>query len=197
MDALEKLNVSLKAEADILLHEHGLLKILEKYGDPFITGSCALGLMLRRDLDVNLGTDNMTEATFFQMGGEIATALKPARITYQNEFVLRHPRLPMGFYFGVSMGKIPDAETWNIDIWAMDTQQLNKYKQELSSLKSAIDTQRRTLILEIKSKSLANPEYQHKFFSYDVYRAVIDKNVKSADEFFEWVKENRVTDHTI
>ena len=197
MKALEKVNVSLKAEADKILHERGLIKILGKFGTTFVTGSYALKLMLRRDLDINIAADNMTVKMFFKMGGEIAAALNPARILYINEYVVQHPRLPLGYYLGVHMGRIEDPEQWNIDIWSMDTVQFLKNKQIITDLESLINTDKRAIILDIKHKSLGHPWYQRSFFSMDIYDAVLHKNVKTAEEFFDWVKLNKSTDISI
>jgi len=197
VDLLEARNTSIKAEANKILHEHGLLKILGKFGATFVTGSYALGLMMRRDLDINIATDNMTAKTLFKMGGEIAAALNPARILYINEYVVRHPRLPLGYYLGVNMGRIEDPEQWNIDIWAMDTKQFNKNKQTIIDLQSAINDENRLMILEIKRKSLEHPWYQRSFFSMDIYQAVIYEGVKTTEEFFKWLKLNRSTDISI
>ncbi|OGO20576.1 MAG: hypothetical protein A2Z15_07040 [Chloroflexi bacterium RBG_16_50_11] len=197
MHELEKQNTAITAEADKILYERGLLKILGKFGETFVTGSYTLKLMLRRDLDVNISCDTMTEKKFFQMGGEIAAALKPARILYINEYVVRHPRLPLGYYFGVSLGKKDDPQDWNIDIWSMDTDQFNQNKRAIINLKSAIDSEKRLLILDIKNKSLDHPWYQRSFFSMDIYNAVISEDVKTTEEFFEWVKQNKSTDISI
>ncbi|OGN99624.1 MAG: hypothetical protein A2Y90_01850 [Chloroflexi bacterium RBG_13_52_12] len=193
----EKQNSVLIAEANKILRGYELLRILEKYGTPFVTGSYALKLMTRRDLDINLNTAGITEKRFFQMGGEITSALKPRRVDFLNEFVHRHPRLPLGLYFGITTAILGVAHEWNIDIWALDAEQVRRNKKAIAELQSAIDDNKRALILEIKSRSLEHPGYQHSFFSMDIYKAVITDGLTTADEFFQWVEDNRNTDLTI
>ena len=77
MDELEKLNSTIISEANKILYDQGLLEILGKYGNPVLTGSYVLELMTWRDLDIYLGTNQMTESRFFQLGVEIALCLKP------------------------------------------------------------------------------------------------------------------------
>jgi hypothetical protein len=197
MDQLENQQAALKAEADVLLNEHDLLKILQKYGQPFITGSYALELMARRDLDINLETNDISVEKFFQMGGEIAAALKPHRMDFINEFVERHPRLPRGLYFGVFTKILGKAKEWCIDIWAIDSEQSKRYKKAINDIRAGIDEKKRMLILAIKNEALEQPTYQHNFFSIDIYQAVITGTVKTPSDFFTWVRENRTIDQTI
>ena len=68
MSESERINQTIVTEADRLLYEYGLLEIVAEYGIPFITGSYALGLMTRRDLDINLETEKITEEDFFPDG---------------------------------------------------------------------------------------------------------------------------------
>jgi hypothetical protein len=100
MRDLLEINAELTAEARQILHEHGLLELCEKYGCPFVTGSYTLGLMARRDLDVNIENGDMALETWFRFCGELAVTLKMSRVLYLNEFVERHPRLPLGLYAG-------------------------------------------------------------------------------------------------
>ncbi|MDU0206457.1 hypothetical protein ACYEXS_32085 [Paenibacillus sp. MAH-36] len=58
---LEALNSLIKTEADGILHENGLIRILEGYGKVFISGSYLLDLMTWRDLDIYLANDKMNE----------------------------------------------------------------------------------------------------------------------------------------
>jgi hypothetical protein len=199
MEDLEKQVASFKAEADAILYKYGLLKIMEKYGTPFITGSYVLGTMTRRDLDINLETDSITIDRFFQMGSEIAVALQAGRILYLNEFVDRHPRLPLGLYIGVYTRIIGENQEWNIDIWAMDIEQSLRNKKVINDFRLAMDTdkKKKELILKIKSKSLEHQWYQRSFFSTDIYNAVINEDVKNTEQFFERIKTNKNIDISI
>ena len=197
MYELEKQHSALICEADIILYEYGLLQIIKKYGTPFITGSYALGMMTRRDLDVNIETDDMTVKRFFHLGNEIVSALNPRRVLFTNEFISRHKRFPLGLYFGVQTAIPGCPEEWNIDIWAMDTEQNKGNRQFIAELHAHVDEIKRRLILEIKTKSLEHSGYQQKFFSLDIYNAVTKYGIKTIEEFFQWVKEYRDTDLSI
>lgn len=190
MDELEKLNLTLISEADKILHDYGLLQILNKYGNPIVHGSYALNLMTWRDLDIYLETNEMNEKKFFNLGGEIAVSLKPHRMHCRNEFIGKTPNLPVGFYWAVyTTLKFP--EVWKIDIWTMDSNQIRLYQKEFDDLKSKINREKRLIILMIKNHFCKHSEYRRKFNSADIYHAVIEEGISSIKEFSEWLEKNK------
>jgi hypothetical protein len=116
---------------------------------------------------------------------------------YLNEFVERHPRLPLGLYIGAYTRIIGENQEWNIDIWAIDSEQSTQYKKAINDFSLAIDKKKRALILEIKNKSLEHPWYQKSYFSIDIYNAVINEDVINTEQFFEWIKTNKNIDISI
>jgi hypothetical protein len=192
MNALEQQNLLLIAEADRILNEFGLLKILKKYGTPFVTGSYLLGLMTWRDLDIHLEMNIPDEKKFFHMGGEVASALKPWRMSYRNEFLARTLNLPLGFYFGVHTFILGGTEEWKIDIWAMDTEQMEEGKKDLAELQAGINAKSRRAILEIKNRFCKHPEYRAGLHSLDIYEAVMKHDIKTPEEFIKYMKSRNV-----
>ncbi|MGM1050716.1 MAG: hypothetical protein ACQEXX_32075 [Bacillota bacterium] len=72
---LEKLNLIIKTEADGILHENGLIRVLNIFGKPFVSGSYFLNLMTWRDLDIYLSNDEMNEESFFELGKNISLCI--------------------------------------------------------------------------------------------------------------------------
>jgi hypothetical protein len=196
MHQLEKQNLILTSEADRILNELGLLKIMREYGVPFVTGSYTLGLMTWRDLDIYLETNEPDEINFFRMGGRIANTLKPWRMSFRNELITRTPDLPLGLYFGVHTFILGGTEEWKIDIWAMDASQIEQAKKELAVLQAGINESNKIAILEIKSEFCRHPEYRYGLHSMDIYDAVIKYDVKTSEEFTVWVKKTKGIDLT-
>jgi hypothetical protein len=188
MEELEQLNKTIISEADRILHDHGLLAVLGKYGNSITRGSYALGLMTWRDLDIYLETNEMTETKFFLLGEDIALSLRPHRMHYRNEFISKTPGLPSGLYWGVYV-TLPELPEWKIDIWAMDSHQLEQYKKEFDVLKSRISVDARPAILTIKNHFCHHPEHRRGFTSMDIYNCVIDKGIRSIEEFSQWLQE--------
>jgi len=194
MHKLEKQNLLLIREADKLLYEYGLLKIMKKYGIPFITGSYVLGLMTWRDLDIDLEIDNVTEQRFFQMGGEIAATLKPWRMSFRNELMGKTRSLPLGFYFGVHTRILGVSKDWKIDIWSMNTEQIKQAKREFSALQAGVNATNGLIILEIKNHFCQHPEFLVGIHSLDIYNAVLKDGINTIEQFSTWIKENRGID---
>lgn len=191
MDNLKELNNQLKSEANRILYDHGLDAILSNYGSPVLWGSYILDLMTWRDLDIYLETNEMTTQKFFQLGQDIASNLKPLRMHYRDEFVGKTPGNPEGLYWGIylTLPKIP--EEWKVDIWCMDTHHLLQHQKEFNALKESITDNYRPAILEIKAHFHGHPEYRRGFVSVDIYQAIIKDNVRSIDEFSQWLQKNK------
>jgi len=190
MNKLEKLNSAITNEANSILHDYGLLRILNEYGKPVVTGSFVLGLMTWRDLDIYLEIDDMTIERFFHLGNELALNLKPHRMSFRNEVLGRTPGLPVGLYWGIYTNDLDLPEEWKIDIWAIDTDQITAFTRELEDL-SRIDEETRAAILTIKNHFCRHPEYRRSFISMDIYHGVIEHGIRSVGEFSKWLKDHR------
>ena len=191
MDDLEQLNSVIISEANQILHYHGLIQIMSRHGTPNLTGSYVLGLMTWRDLDIYLETNEMTNQRFFQLGNELASSLKPHRMHYRNEFIGRTSTLPAGLYWGIYTSSLGFTEEWKIDIWAIDSKQVNTLQRQLNELKARIKRDNRPPILAIKNHFCRHPEYRRKFTSSDIYSAVIEEAIESVGEFSRWLEVNK------
>ena len=191
MDDLEQLNSTIISEANQILHDHGLLHIIGKYGTPVLTGSYMLELMTWRDLDIYLATNELTEGKFFQLGNELASSLKPHRMHYRNEFIGSTPTLPAGLYWGIYTSSLGFPDEWKIDIWAIDSNQVNTLQRQIDELKARIGQDKRPPILAIKNHFCRHPEYRRKFTSSDIYHAVIEESIESVGEFSQWLEVNK------
>ena len=190
MSELRDLDLTLISEAHTILYDYRLLEILKKYGNPIVHGSYSLNLMAWRDLDIYLENDELDAKDFFNLGMDIATELKPRRMSYRNEYIGKTPNLPKGLYWGVyTTLEFPDE--WKIDIWAMDSDQIRSQCRRLQDLKPRITEKNRLIILMIKSHFCKHSEYRKRFSSADIYKSVIEENIESVQEFSRWLKENK------
>ena len=190
LSKLEELNSALVSEANKILYDYGLLQILSKYGKPIMQGSYVLNLMAWRDLDIHLENDEIDIKDFFKLGSEIATKLKPHRMSFRNELVGKTNNLPKGLYWGIYVQLEFPAE-WKIDVWAIDSDQTKIHCKELENLKRKISVENKPIILMIKNRYYNHPKYRKDFYSTDIYKAVIEKNIKTIEEFSKWLKKNR------
>jgi len=165
----------LYTEADALVHS--MDGILKRYGQPHYTGSYALKLMTWRDLDIYLDVNNMTEASFFELGGALAAALNPVKMSFRNEKLARTEGLPVGLYWGIYLN------TWKIDVWAMEHDECMQRLQYCNNIAKKLTPETIQAIIDIKSKCWQDPGYRKSFSSKDIYEAVLEKGITNIDEF--------------
>ena len=197
MRSAEQQNTALVQEADQILNKFGLLKILQNYGQPYVTGSYALNLMTRRDLDINIKADDLTEPRFSMLRQDIVDAFQLQNAQYLNEFKDRHPRLPLGYYIGGSTNILGAGKEWELDIWSMDSKQVRSNKKMLQKLATSLNPGHRAIILKIKTECLKNSGYQHRFFSMDIYKAVLEEGITNTVDFLGWAEKYLRTDQAI
>ncbi|MGF7036745.1 hypothetical protein J2T17_007820 [Paenibacillus mucilaginosus] len=186
---LEELNSLIKAEADVLLHEHGLMRVLDGYGKVFVGGSYFLDLMTWRDLDIYLANDKMNEETFFELGKKISLCINPSKMSYRNEFIGRTEHLPLGYYWGCYTAI--NSNAWKVDVWSISSEEFLKKQQDVIELITKINVQQRMIILKLKNSVYSHPLYRKKFFSIDIYNAVTKDNIYTDDDFRKWLLHNR------
>ena len=186
---LEKLNTAILDEANEILYTLGLYDSLKKYGNPQVSGSYSLKLMTWRDLDIYLESDTSNNDSFFELGKEISIKLKPSKMIFRNEFIGKTPHLPNGLYWGIY--SVLNGQQWKIDIWAIDSEEIQKKQNDVEEIKKQLDNNKRKSILELKSELHSHSKYRKEFFSIDIYQSVINDHVETIHQFDEWVLNKR------
>ena len=192
MTDLLQQNQDLKKEADVLLHEKGLLSLLKTAGTPHVHGSYALDLMTWRDLDIYLEAEDLSESEFFRLGSEICQALQPVKMSFRNERIGKTKSLPSGLYWGIYLGN-ERAGAWKIDLWAVDAAECNRllaYNKEIvQQLTPAAVSQ----ILNIKSQCWQDPAYRRTYTSADIYEAVLQRNITAPEDFYPFLQRKNTS----
>jgi len=183
-----EINQQIKQEADEILTGKGLRELLNAYGQPHISGSYALGLMTWRDLDIYLETEDMPETKFFLLGGEIATLLRPVKMSFRNERIGKNKGLPHGLYWGIYLGN-ERAGAWKIDVWAVNSRECQSLLQFCSGIKEKLTPAAVQHILDIKSRCWQHPEYRRSYTSTDIYTAVLEKGITDFTGFMDYVRK--------
>jgi hypothetical protein len=81
----------------------------------------------------------------------------------------------------------PDGPAWKADIWFVDEPDRQPDLAHMREIPPRLTTVVRAAILVIKEAWAGRPEYGRTVTSWDVYRAVLDHDVRSVAEFGEWV----------
>ncbi len=185
---LEELNSTIKSEADGILYENGLMHVLNKFGKALVSGSYFLELMTWRDLDIYLANDEMDVNSFFELGKELALCIKPSKMNYRNELIGHTEHLPLGYYWGCYT--FIYSNDWKVDVWVISSEDFARRELEIHELKSKIDVMQRKAILKLKNRLYSHPLYRKKFFSVDIYNAVIEDSIYNEDDFTNWLLHN-------
>ena len=147
---MDNTSAALRAEADEILYGKGLLSILSEYGEPHISGSYSLDLMVWRDLDIYLAAEAMPEARFLELGGRLAELLTAPRVQFRNERVGQTAGLPNGLYWGVR-SDIVGAGTWKIDIWCVAEVESRRLVAHCEGIRERLTPESRRAIVAIRS----------------------------------------------
>jgi hypothetical protein len=181
-DDLIILNEQLRAEADDVLDNKGLRKILDRYGTVHVTGSYSLGLMTWRDLDIYLENENLTVQNFFELGKEIVSLLYPVKMSFRNETIGKTKGLPLGLYWGIYLGDEKKG-SWKIDLWGLSSKECEQRLEFCNRIAEKITPHSRMKILEIKSRCWMDPLYRKFYTSNDIYTGVLEKHVHDVESF--------------
>ena len=194
MHAILKKQAALQAEADAALDALGLDTLLRAVGNPVRVGSSALGLMVRRDIDVTVlceKLDQVAHAAITQIAGQLALHPRVGAVRFRNDsgFWNKTPEdYPDGLYLGITY-RSENNEDWNLDIWFVDEPERQPDLKHLRTILPRLSTTMREIILTIKTAlATGSVAYDTPVSSFLVYEAVVDGGVSSIVEFENWLR---------
>ena len=184
---------SLQNEAIAVRANLDLDTLLSRCGQPILVGSAALGLMVRRDLDVTVVCSALDVAEVVQIGARLARHSDVWETLYRNDSGRWRldPMYPDGLYLGVRYRATEGAD-WKIDIWFINDPDRQPDLAHIRSLPPRLTDESREVILRIKDAWAGRAEYGRTVKSFDIYSAVLDDHVSSEAEFESWLSRSRV-----
>jgi hypothetical protein len=181
----------LQAEAGTVSSDLRLDELLPAVGDPVLVGSAALGLMVRRDLDITVvcgALDAATVEAVAQMGASFAVHPHVRQVQFRDDtgrWNTDPTTYPDGVYLGLRY-RAPQGHDWTLDIWFVDEPERQPDLAHVRAMPARLTPDARTAILQIKDVWADRPEYGSSVRSYDVYRSVLDDGVRTPEQFDEW-----------
>ncbi|CDZ57423.1 hypothetical protein [Neorhizobium galegae] len=192
MSGILKKQAELQAQADAIVSALSLDDILGAVGDPVRVGSSALGLMVRRDIDITTiceKLDGATHAAVAGIGRDLTLHPRIGALKFRNDSGLWNTApqdYPDGLYLGATY-RTETGEDWNFDIWFIDEPDRQPDLRHLKTLLPRLTDEVRETILVIKAALAAmTPKGGKPAPSALVYEAVLDDGVKTTAEFEEW-----------
>ncbi|WNV90907.1 hypothetical protein [Umezawaea sp. Da 62-37] len=177
----------LQVAADAIVDALGLKQSLAEFGEPVRVGSSALGLMVRRDIDITVvcpALDMATHEAVVELGGELARHDRVGKVLFRNDTGdwNTDPAYPDGFYLGVGCRSAHGLD-WNLDIWFVDEPARQPDLEHVRTLPGRLTDETREAILHIKEAWSERPEYGKSVTGNDICTAVLDKGVRTPEEF--------------
>jgi hypothetical protein len=196
----------LEEEADRLVELLKLDTLLSGIGRPIRVGSSAMGLMVRRDIDITVVCDSLSSETrtaFIQAGAKLMLMDRHVvSVRFRNDtgkWNIDPSSYPDGLYLGIS-ARTEEGISWTLDIWAVDQPERQPDLNHLQTFLPRLDDNRRKTILSIKRALAAEDSspLESKIPSAYVYEAVVEEGVVNLAQFSEWLagKKNK-TDRSI
>ncbi|MEN3147911.1 hypothetical protein ABCW43_11390 [Neorhizobium sp. IRAMC:178] len=193
MSGIFEKQAELQAQADAIVSALGLEDALRLAGNPVRVGSSALGLMVRRDIDITViceRLDPATRRTVAEIAGELMLDRRVGALRYRNDsgvWNVDPQNYPDGLYLGLTY-RTETGEDWNLDIWFIDEPDRQPDLRHLKTLLPRLTDTGRETILMIKAELAANaPKGGKPAPSALVYEAVLDGEVKTTAEFEGWL----------
>lgn len=183
MNEIFRFSQSVKEEATKLLDESDIVNILEKYGKVYFSGSYDLDLMYKKDIDIGIVNDSLTVSEFTKLGKELIDKLNSPSVYYRNTRITPVKNRPENsLYWGIKTGD------WFIDIWAMSKKVQSRSDAYIRDIKNKLKPAHKKIILQLKADLLEEKTYGKLFGSRELYDAVLNKKVKTVEEFKEYLK---------
>jgi hypothetical protein len=175
---------ALQAEARDFVAEHGIERLLERFGRVIRVGSVVTGLMVWRDLDFMVDAPGAAAR-------EVWDGLRPLlhacqQLVYADETgELAGEAAPFERHYFVFR-----LAGWKLDIsvWTNGSpEEVERYQEKLREL----DSSTRVAILRIKDARHERPDYPDVVGGFEDYEAVLEHGVRTAEEFEAYLRRVR------
>jgi hypothetical protein len=175
---------ALQAEAQSVLRELDLGKLLTTVGSFRQVGSSALGLMVWRDIDLAVSSPNLSIEHAYESMRPLYTHPGVKQVRYINESNFFNPT---GLqkderYFFMVFYSMPEGLEWKIDISFWLGEGIHPEPVH-DAIEQQLTPETRLAILWIKDVWYQLPTYRNGVYSTDIYDAVLQYGVRTPEEF--------------
>lgn len=168
-----------KKNADRILYEFGLFEKLQEFGEAHIIGSYRMDMMAWNDLDIDIENGSMSLEKLYRLSSFIMARFHPVWYEAKEELTADGKRVWFHGFETKATG-----ELWNVDLWFFDRETIKNAEHYCDDIAARTDQSQKSIIVQIKKDLIARGAYSfEQYRSIDVYRAVIENNVRNIDEF--------------
>lgn len=173
----------MKQAADSKLSETKLLEVLSNYGEAYITGSYALDLMVRKEVDVNVVLDKPTNEKIIEILNDVMSSLSPVSLDYRNRTLPETKIRIDGHWIFVKC-----LDGWKFDIWVIGREEHEKQMEIFRKLENNLTEENRKIIMNIKQQAQQDDEISKNYTGQSVYDAVLDNGITTFTEYKDYLK---------
>lgn len=170
----------IRERAEKILRDTGLFAELAKYGEVHPIGSYRMDIMAWNDIDMDVRNDGMNPEKLYALTRYVLDVFHP--VWYEAKEEVTDEGKTVWFH---GWEAVIDGERWNFDIWFFDEETIAKAEAFCDGIseKLAAEPEKKAVITQIKRDLIGRGMYSfEQFCSMDVYRAVLDLGMTSADE---------------
>lgn len=172
--------------AENILCELDLVNMWNRFGTCNLVGAFAYGLIVAPDIDMEIFCPELKIEHGFEIIGACALHPNVARARFLNALGPPH----YGLYWRVDYKY--EGKEWKIDMWSLADSYSESCGTHLTEpMKRALTLETRETILGLKETVLADSGLECP--SIQIYRAVLDFDVRTIDEMKEWLSLHPLT----
>jgi hypothetical protein len=172
----------LQDEAQHVLKELNLVALLSRAGVFRQTGSSVLGLMVWRDIDLQVSSPGLSIERVFEIMHPLLThpRVKQVRYFHQSDH-FKLPGLDERYYFMVFYEQDEQPE-WKLDISFWLGEGIHPEPVH-DAIEQQLTPENRLIILRLKDVWYQLPAYRSEVYSTDIYDAVLQHGIRTLTEF--------------
>lgn len=195
---MSELSAKIHSEACEFIKRKNIIETLSKYGKVAFIGSFASDLMVWRDIDVQVKVE-ADKYTKFQHLTQMFTNLlkdkdiiKASYLNFENNVYNLRKKLQPGYAASIRFYDQKIKNVWKLDIWFLAKKEFNDNLRFTNEVNSRLNNELRKLIIDFKFRLKGKNERTPKLSGYQLYRAVLFKNLKNWEDVSKYLKENKV-----
>ncbi len=179
----------LQNEAQTVVKELDLVRLLSQAGIAKVHGSSVLGLMTWRDIDISVSSPHLKVEHAYEVMMPLLTHPRVKQARYHNESGrFRLGELPEERYFFMVMYDYGSETDWKIDISFWLGEDVHA-EPVYDMLEQKLTPETRVAILYIKDVWWQQPSYRQEVSSVDIYDAVLLHGIRTLDQFDQYLSE--------
>ncbi len=184
---------ALQLQAGDVITDLNLIRLLTPIGHPIVVGSVVTGLMVWRDIDVNVLCNNPNPDHIWAAIRPLASHSCVKKLRWTNErgpFNSTCQPQDEGYYLSIHYHEegTNAGERWKVDCWFLPLDAPRPEFALIDRMRRELTDETRLAILWIKGAWYRLPAYRHSVSSIDIYTAVLDHGIRTPDEFAEWLR---------